>query len=406
MSKNLAKVILILLVVSSQAGCWSRLEVEDLAFATLVALDKAAESQIELSVQFAITANGGDEGSGGDGAADAPVWTVNSVGNNLAGAIENMQTFTGKYPFWAHTRVIIIGEELARSGIASVLDYFMRNREFRFSTWVMVSEGPAKDLLAVTPKLSQLPAELVAELNRVTSETSISTSCSLIELFQLLVEEHASEPILPLITVHQPADASQASPEEVESGDTSDKADSLSCSGLAVFSGDKMIAKLDADEARGLLWLRGETKRSTLVIDVPGQGYLVQGQIYGRRTLRVTRAGDALKAKITIYQDGDLKEHDLKQFELNADTIKEMNNLLSAHIQAIAEEVLQKTQQELKTDVIGIGERVYRLYPKLYQSLNWQEYFPTMPIEVEVHASFRRTGEMLQSPLTGKYRSD
>lgn len=387
-------------------GCWSGREIESLGFATVVALDKLPDEQIELSVQFAITAalGGGEEGGDGGGGSEAPVWTVSCTGENLAGAIQEMRSLTGKYPFWAHVRVIILGEELARSGIAPVLDYFTRNRHFRYSTYVMVSQGAAKDLLEVSPKLSKLPAQLLTELNRMTHETSTSVSRTLFDLMQQLTEEQASEPILPLLTAHKPPVTDEAS-QSAEQGEAGAETESLQFIGLAVFQDDKMIGTLDPQESRGVLWLRGESRRGNVVVEVPGQGYIVQRQVYGRRVLRIDPAGGQPRAKIIVYQDGDLVEHTIDQLELTATAIRELDQLLTAHIQGVAETTLRKIQTEMKADVLGIGDRIYRLYPGIYDSLNWQEYFPTMPIEVEVHANFRRTGEMLQSPISTKYNS-
>lgn len=412
MTKMRISVVALLLAAGLLSGCWSKREIEELGFATIVALDKAEAGQIELSVQFAITAALGGGAEGGGSPSEAPVWTVSCKGNNLAAAIEEIRTFTGKYPFWAHTRVIIIGEELAQSGIAPVLDYFMRNREFRFSSWVMVSEGPARDLLQVRPKLSQLPAELLSELNQIIGETSISVSRTLIDLLEQLIEEHASEPILPLVTIYEAPETDQASSDAEQSEGqkqeetAENKAESLMITGLAVFQGDKLVGKLGEINSRGIVLLRGESIRGSTVVDVPGKGYVVQNQIYGRRTLHITQEDGQPKAKIVIYQDGDLAEHNINRLDLTPEAIAELDGLLSAHIQGVVEVALAKTQKELKADIIGIGDRVYRLYPELYQSLNWQEYYPTMPIEVEVQASFRRTGETLQSPLTSKYRSE
>ncbi|NLW16898.1 MAG: hypothetical protein GX033_04530, partial [Firmicutes bacterium] len=142
-----------------------------------------------------------------------------------------------------------------------------------------------------------------------------------------------------------------------------------------------------------------------VVVELPGQGYIVKRQVYGRRVLRIDPAGGQPRAKIIVYQDGDLVEHTIDQLELTATAIRELDQLLTAHIQGVAETTLRKIQTEMKADVLGIGDRIYRLYPGIYDSLNWQEYFPTMPIEVEVHANFRRTGEMLQSPISTKYNS-
>jgi len=407
MKRYLVSLITLLLVLTLLTGCWSRREIENLGFATIVAIDKVEGSaeEIELSVQFAITAalSGGEQGGDGGGGSEAPVWTVSTRGKSLACAIQEMRSFVGKFPFWAHTRVIIIGEELARSGIGPVMDYFIRNRHFRHSTYVMVSEGPARDLLEVSPKLSLLPAELLAELNRMTRETSDSVSRTLLELMQSLVEEQTSELLLPLLAAHKTPVTDEASPSPEKEETAKAETESLQFIGLSVFQDDKMIATLSPTESQGVLWLRGESNRGNVVVEVPGRGLIVQRQVYGRRILRITETDGKPQAKIIIFQDGDLVEHNIDQLELSPAAIEELDSLLSAHIKAVAEDALRKIQTELKTDVIGIGERIYRLYPRLYNSLSWQEYFPTMPIEVEVKASFRRTGELLQSPLSTKY---
>lgn len=415
MNKHLISLAILLICSLLLTGCWSRREIESLGFSTLVAIDKAMDGQIELSVQLAITAALGEGGMGGGsgGGSETPVWTVSCKADNLADAIEQMRTFTGKYPFWAHTRVIVIGEDLAKSGISPILDYFMRSRDFRFSTLVMISEGPAKSLLEVVPKLSKLPAELIVELNLIARETSVSASRSLLDLLQLLVEERADEPILPLLLAQTPTETTAAhspslsqgqkeTPEQTKEQDNKSK--SLAMVGLAVFQDDKMVGKLGATDSRGVLWLRGESRRGNLVVEVPGRGYVVQGQIYARRILQISQVDGKPHAKITIYQDGDLIEHNIDQLELDSAAIKELDELLTAHIQTDVEATLQRIQEELQTDIIGIGNRVYRLYPQLFNSLDWQEYYPTMPIELEVHASFRRTGKLLQSPLTSKFR--
>jgi len=385
-----------------------------LGFATLVAIDAAEDGQIELNVQLAITAalspaEGG--GGGGGGGSEAPVWTVSSKAKNFANAIEQVRTYAGKYPFWSHTRVIIIGEELARKGIAPILDYLIRNRDFRFSTKVMVSQGSAKDLLQVVPKLSKLPAEHLINLNQIAKDTSVTASRTLLDLILLLLEQKGTEAILPLLTAEATSPEKQASSAGKQGQDTTadegqNEEKSLAMSGLAVFRGDKMVGTLDATDSRSVLWLRGESKRGTLMVEVPGQGYVVQGQIYARRVLRLTNEDDRLRAKIIIYQDGDLIEHNLTgPKELNSATMQQLDALLSARIEADVQATLKKIQQELRADIIGIGDRAYRLYPKVFESVNWEGYFPEMPIEVEVHAHFRRTGELLEAPFASIFES-
>lgn len=404
MIKRRIKLTALLVISLLLTGCWSRRELEDLGFATLLAIDRAGEGQIEVSVQLAITgANGGGE-MGGDegGGADAPVWTLSQTAPNLTSALQQFNTITGKHPYWAHTVAIIIGEELAANGIAPILDHILRSRSFRFSTLVMVSKGPAKDLLEIRPKLSKMPAAHVQELNKTAFETSISVRRTLFDVLQALLDDASCAPVMPLLQASLASDKEAQPTESTEGEGEEDK--SLSMQGLAAFQGDKLLSMLDPIDSRSVLWLRGESKRSNIVVEVPGRGYVVQGQIYARRVLKLKQDGDLLHAKIIVYQDGDLIEHSLDQTELDSNAIKELDTLLTAHIKENLDASLKMIQEELQADILGIGDYAYRLHPAFFKSVDWQAYFPTMPIEIEVHASFRRTGEMLQSPLTSKFR--
>ncbi len=403
MNSRLRSVVLLLLVVICPlSGCWSRKEIETGGFASLVALDLAEDGQFELTFTLAINENLAE----GVGGGDVPAWMVSATGKNLADAISSSRTFSPRIPFWFHTEALIIGEELAQQGIAPILDYMLRSRSFRLTTPVLVAEGNAKALLKLSPKITKSPGRYMRDLIDHADRGSVSHRQELFQVIKKLVADQGEEIYLPLVRP-KPKDECQGEKgtdddgsggEEGGGGEGQDPLEALVLEGSAIFSGDRMIGKLNGTETRGLLWLRGDSNRATVVLEMP-DGTAVQQQVYARRTLQVSEQDGQLQAKISISQDGDLLEFDLPARELNAEAFEELNAALTAKVQADAEATLLKLQQELRSDIIGIGERVYRLYPALFRAADWGEVFPTLPIEVTVEANFRRTGEASSAPL-------
>lgn len=400
-----ALLLLILILTTPLAGCWSRVEIESGGFADLVAIDKGENGQVELTFSMAITESlAGSDGGGGGG--DVPAWTVTASGNSLAEAIASSRTFSSRLPFWFHAQALIIGEDLAKDGIAPMLDYALRTRDFRLTTPVFVAEGKAKDVLQLSPKITKLPGRYIRDLLSTSRENSTAREERLLDVIEKLIAGPGEEFFLPLIRP-KPKEANEGEKGEAGGGGESgqgggkpeEKPEALVLEGTAVFVDDKLVGKLNGTETRGMLWLRGETQRATVMVRMEN-GVVAQQQIYARRTLRVEREGDQLRVAIGVFQDGDVLEYSIPEdIELNAFTLSEMDAALTATIQSEVEAALRKLQQDLRADTLGIGRRVYHLYPELFNSLDWRQVFPDIPVEVTVQANFRRTGESAQSRL-------
>ncbi|MDI3281461.1 MAG: hypothetical protein QJR13_08845, partial [Bacillota bacterium] len=144
-------------------GCWSRKEIDHLALAMVVGVDKAPDGRylVELKVVkpglVAGASAGGGQGGGGGGQTGQPFWVVTSEGKSILEALHRMRSFTPRLPFLAHNQMIVIGEEVAREGVGPVLDFFLRNRETRRTTPFFVARGLAYQSLAYASPLEPSP---------------------------------------------------------------------------------------------------------------------------------------------------------------------------------------------------------------------------------------------------------
>ena len=64
-------------------------------------------------------------------------------------AIDALVNENNRNPFMHHNQAIIVCEELAKKGINPYMDAFLREREMRMESWLLVAEGKASDVLSV-----------------------------------------------------------------------------------------------------------------------------------------------------------------------------------------------------------------------------------------------------------------
>ena len=94
---------LILLMMPILSGCWSRIEVNDLAFVTAAGIDKMEDGKIRLALQVAIPrmlSAAGQGGFGGEkGIGTETVWVVSEKGGIDFGCLPETPRETAKTNF-------------------------------------------------------------------------------------------------------------------------------------------------------------------------------------------------------------------------------------------------------------------------------------------------------------------
>ena len=144
-------IILLFAALLITAGCWSRNEVENLAIVSAVGVDRVRIEERSLwKLTFEVflpRSFGADTGQQGGGITAPASWIVSSVGETLEDARVNFNTRTPRRILLAHSNVIVIGEETARTNsLHEIADFFIRSKDVRLEL-VLVTEGTAEDML-------------------------------------------------------------------------------------------------------------------------------------------------------------------------------------------------------------------------------------------------------------------
>lgn len=88
-----------------------------------------------------------------------PAVTYKSVGKTIPDALQRMLSMAPRMPYLSHVRVLVFGEDLARSGLSDVLDYISRNHQLRTDFFMLVAKnGKAAEILEVVTPFEYVPA--------------------------------------------------------------------------------------------------------------------------------------------------------------------------------------------------------------------------------------------------------
>ncbi|MCL6635746.1 MAG: hypothetical protein K6T29_08275, partial [Peptococcaceae bacterium] len=100
--------------------------------------------------------------------------------------------------YWGHDIILVYGEEVARSGVRDVSNFFMRNPMPRSTTWVLVARGEAGKLLESHSELEKTSAQSVGFLARGKAGFSI-----MLKDFQMALASRGTNPAAPALEVQK-----------------------------------------------------------------------------------------------------------------------------------------------------------------------------------------------------------
>lgn len=138
-----------------------------------------------------------------------------------------------------------------------VIDFFARNREIRYNSWVLVADKEASNLLEVVPrKESALAQEIEGIIENNEADWSKASPIILKDLLIKLALPHYDETIGRL-TAHYPQLPPEATyqQEDLVKGLPPEEKRVIAVSGMGVFKKGKLQGWADRRETRGFLWV-------------------------------------------------------------------------------------------------------------------------------------------------------
>jgi spore germination protein KC len=360
-------------------GCWNRVEINDIAIVTAIGLDLVEDDQLRLTLQVAVPSKLVTGGTGGSSGKSTIV--ISETGASVSEAYRNIQGKLSRRIFFSQSRVLLIGEDLAKKGVFHIIDFHTRYAEPRINSFIMFTKGKASKIINSMPKFESVSAEEMRELAKM----SVGLKIYVRDFLNMLLTD-GIEPFASQFTL-KPLEVSTK-----KSGETQ------AVNGIAVFKGDKLVGWMDEVETRGLLWLRNEIKTGIITIKVPeekGGGNISMEIVRGETNIVPIFKQGELKLDVDVVTELSVIENDSKLNLFETKVIEEIQTYAEEKISKRIEMIVEKAQKEYGSDIFGFGQSVYKKYPKQWNThykKNWENEFAQTKVTIHSKAFVRRIG--------------
>lgn len=393
MKKNKLLIIcLIIIIMFTASGCWSRREINNLSIARTIAVDKEPDGKTRLTYLFA---KPGAFAKMGAGAApgEKAYFLISATGETLYDTERNISLGLSRKLFMGQNSLIIIGEEAARAGVRPITDFFTRHKDVRLTTWLLVHRGKASDLLKIDPALEKSPAlEILGSINfaqrRVSKSISRNTRDFLVDL-----GNPGIEPVLPEIQL-VPLTADEDLKAQKKAGESSQSRFRLA--GTAIFNKDRLVGWLSALETKGLHFATSKQQIGIVVIKPekdPAKKVSIE-ITEGNSKIKPIFSKGKVSIRIEVKVKGTLGEDiEIKNIE-NPEMFKKLDQHTEKVIKNLIQLALNQAQKKYKIDFFGFGQAIWRDDPKYWKEIekDWDKIFPGLPVEIAVDAKVIRSG--------------
>lgn len=422
--------MLALVLVFSASGCWDRRETDAIAIVGALALDRISEGNVLVSIELisneAIFAGPGQLAS----TTKLVGWVIREEAGTIPSALRNMQRRIPKVIFVGQVSTLVFGQNLAREGVADIIDYLAACPQFRRSMYVTTCDSGSG--LLQRPFIHELASRTLTGLAVNSATTGKSVLVTLNE-FLLKLSETGIEPI----TMHTAARGThdmaikrageavaQTHPAETrpeplkgereiegelppqspvldplrEYG-TAERIPTVTLAlGITAFREAQMVGFLDGNDARGYLWVVGRVTHGTLEVPDPLPNMaspLALDIIRASSSYSVKTQGGkpSITCKINIELQGASFPMSAPVHE--AGTVQAIEAAAKTYVEAEISRSLRIVREELRTDIYGFGQAIFRRNPKLWHALepDWNDRgLQDLEVNLQVQVRMRSTG--------------
>jgi len=369
------------------AGCWDRKEINDIAFVIGIAVDKE-EDNYRSSLQIALPGQSGSTGSSGGGggtSGDKSWFMLSNTAKTLRGTTLEGQKALSRKIYYAHRRTMLIGEELARDGVAPMLDLFTRYPLNRFSALPVVTKGAAYEVMDTDAPIEKFPSEMVRELCFLNMRNPRS--------LKTFIDSILSDGVDPFLPV---ASKVENVPKNWKDAKTNIKLD-----GLAVFKKDKLVGMIDKAPADALILAMGEANAPEVMVKAPrGEGDIFIKLNENNSSLHPSVKNDKVTVTVQLYAKGVIVDNESNYGDLREKEILKLSDAIHKKIKEDIVEGVRLIQQKYHADILGIGRSIHQQLPKEWDKMKdrWDDIYPDVEVNVIPHVIIENVG-VINKPI-------
>ncbi len=384
------KLLIPVLFLFILTGCWNYRELNDLAIATGIAIDKS-EDGFEVSVLIANARKA--QVSTKEGESQTSVYSEN--GKTITEALRNINLKFPKEIYIGHLSVIVINEEIAKEGLYPILDYFLREPESskRFYS-IIARDCKAKEVISILSPLESFPSQnLYFNIKNSPNSQGVSPSVTFSKFIENILKP-GTEPFLPTVIIEGDSEKATDSDDLQKSVPSAN----LKLDTMAIFKDDKLIGYADEDESRGIDLINEKVENTTSSFKYNNHYISISlSEIKVKKSIDII--DDEIIAYITLESIASIKEIDGDENLNDKEVINDIEKKSEEAIKNIIERGLDCALKKYKSDIFGFGNLIYKKDPKYFEKIkyDWDDKLNDLKTVVNVNLKLQTKGSLEQT---------
>lgn len=368
------------------SGCYNYRELNDLGITTAISIDY--EENFKIKAQVINPVKQQDATSSGE-----PTFVnFDSEGKSIQEALRRIILESPRQLYGSQLQLLILSEEVANNHLEEVLDFCLRDPEFRSEFKVLIAKNDESlNGIAIQTLLENLSSSNIFEsLETQEKKEGVSLSITLNDLTNMYLNPYL-EMTIPSMIVE--GDIKEGEDEDNITSTVSKARVMIDTTGI--FKDKKLVGYLSISESKALNLIKGELSDTIITLDIK-DGYIA----FEPNRLNTKTEVDIKKNKVKITIEGFsiinevTSKIDLKSTKEIDKLEKELNN----YIKKTINDSFNNIRNNYNTDVFGFQDLYYKTDAKYFKKncQNWyQDIFPYLEIEVESKIKLYEKGNTL-----------
>lgn len=371
---KMKKLVIIMIVISLSAmltGCWDQEIYEKTGFLLQIGVESTGDNRLLISYSLPVI----------DPKAKEKVEFLYTPETLFREAREGIRGISPKVVDAGKLQQILVSYELAQKGMLNLFDLFERESVIPSVVYIAVVDDSPKEMMEAAQKIGDKPwpAFYINQLlaNNISDSKIPDTN---IYNYSTLVLAPGIDPIAPILKLQY------------------NKGKGVEVTGTALFSGDKVVGRIDIKQSTLLLAMMGKMKlhafykcTSLETEQKENEKSGVEFELKKPKTkIKVKVVDNKPKADIDLSFNVKLMELDFyHKYDKKLEASYE--KALSIEIQQKCMKVLKYTQ-EVGSDPIGIGDIVRARYNSYFEAVKWEDAYKNIDFNVNVKVNVLNHG--------------
>lgn len=378
------KQVILLTLIFFLTGCYNYRELNDLAIASGISISKE-KNEYKVTVEVVNPKKEQDTSSSIE--PDFVIYTASAT--SIQEALRDIIKESPRKIYGAQIDILIIDENVAKTDLKNIMDFFARDPELRSEYYVLI--GKNNNVLNITTSLENISAKNI--LDSLKSNNKYLGTANLVTYHDM-----TSEYLNPYIEIALPSIeviGNNNQGDNIQNIENAKSETSSVLSNIAVFKNNKLIGYLTKEESQAFNFIMGNTKNSLVKINYPNDEFITTEVFDTKAEIKP----NLKRNKITITLKGKASLSEVNH-KINLDKEQNIENIQKDLNQTMENKIktsVNNTIQKFNSDIYGFQDIIYKNNPKEHKQIkdNWyKEIFPNLKIEVKSKIAIIEKGNL------------